>query len=128
VARRNGRTVRRADPIAVPFSIEIVHTDDDDDTRAATRLAYAAADSTPKASKNGGAEVNPHHLARVEAGIKEHGWPTSAKEFAKQINMSPKNVYKVCNYLEGVGDMQRRPDKDGKPNGWDYVGNIAAAA
>lgn len=38
-----GRTIRPAiDPIATPFCIELDHSDDEDDTRAATRLTYAA--------------------------------------------------------------------------------------
>lgn len=122
-----GRVVRHGDAIAMPFRVDVSHADDDDDTKAATRLLYLPSDAaTQKASNE--AQVNPEHLARVEAGIKEHGWPTSAKEFARLIGMSPKVLYKVCNYLETIGEMIKRPDKNGQPNGWDYVGHLAAAA
>jgi hypothetical protein len=121
-----GRIVRHGDAIASPFSVDITHANDDDDTIAATRLAYLPAEASTSTASGGG--VDPAHLARVEAGIRAHGWPTSAKDFAKLIGMSPKTLYKVCNHLEGTGGMVRRPDKNGQPNGWDYVGELAQAA
>lgn len=122
-----GRIVRHGDAITTPFVVEICHAHDDDDTKARTSLSYQPASAAAEKDA-AGSEVNPEHLARVEAGIREHGWPTSAKEFAKLIGMKVGNVYAVCKYLEGVGDMQKRPDKNGQPNGWDYVGELALDA
>jgi hypothetical protein len=120
-----GRTVRTADPLAKPFSITVEHTDDEQDEIAGTRIAFVQRNAGDEDRVADAPSVPSQQTQdKFDAALREHGWPVSAKEFAEASGMSTKTVYAVCKHLAHIGHMTERPQKDGKPNGWDYVGPI----
>ncbi len=105
-----GRTVRpQLDPIAQPFTIEAAHENDSDDTIAATRITYAAAEDGGPSGKAGQSAVPPG-LSKFHADIyrflDKQETARSANYVAKVVGRSAADTKKALNAMTDAGHLE----------------------
>ncbi len=100
--RTRGRTVRQGDAIATPFTVEIRHTNDDDDRVARTQLAARL--QGEKAGK-GSLSKSAH---RMLDAVRNKTKPTSVGTLRKITNQNDAVAKRALGELEAAGLAEQR--------------------